>query len=460
MLILQSRSKDFTLLSKLVSIMFVITRFEYSHSIINNYLEIILMKTTYSLTILFLFHLFSVTSFAQGEAAVPFLLLNPSPSLSAMGATGTALPTEDPFGFLWNPAQLGYTSQTNNLSFIFYPSKLEWAPQFNLDLELKAIAFNVGYNFKDVIGIPISFGFGYSNPEFDYGTFYKTDENGNIIGEFEAKDYYNAYSFGLGVDYFVQLSVGYSIKDVTSILSDQPTGEEEGSGKAETTVNDFGILLNVPVIKLIDDMMQVQLDENLNAFPTFNFSLGYSKSNIGDEISYIDSAQADPLPRMDRLGYGILTGFDLVSDNFRINAFNLSFTVEADDILVARNETESYYQSTLSDLDFWKNIVQIEGDEKIVSRTGTKLEFVETVSLHFGHFSGRGYDQRKTNGYELRAKGLLKLCAMWAKRPITDFLRDHVDIRYYNTNYFADHELGTKMTGLALYVHNLNELFE
>jgi len=368
------------------------------------------MKTTSFLTILFLFNLFSNKSFAQGEAAVPFLLLNPSPSLSAMGATGTALPTEDPFGFLWNPAQLGYTSQTNNLSFIFYPSKVDWAGVN--DLLWKGIALNAGYNFKDLIGLPVSFGFGYSNPEFDFGTFVRTDENGNVIGTIEAKDYYNAYSFGLGVDYFVQLSIGYTIKDVTSILSDQPTGEEQGSSKAETTVNDFGILLNVPVTKLIDDKLQVQLDENLNALPTFNFSLGYSKSNIGDEISYIDAAQADPLPRMDRLGYGISTGFDLVSDNFRINAFNLSFTVEADDILIKQDSTGSEYQSTLSDLKFWKNIVEIEGDDKIVSHAGTKLDFVETVTLNFGHFSGRGFDMRETNGYEIRAKGLLKLCAL------------------------------------------------
>jgi hypothetical protein len=317
------------------------------------------MKQIAFIIIALLFVLTHYKSFAQGEAAVPFLLLNPSPSLSAMGATGTALPTEDPFGFLWNPAQLGLTSQTNNLSFIFYPSKLEWIPTFNLDLELKAIALNAGYNFKDLIGFPLSFGFGYSNPEFDFGTFVRTDENGNILGEFEAKDYYNAYSFGLGVDYFVQLSVGYTIKDVTSILSDQPTGEEQGSGKAETTVNDFGILLNVPVTKLIDDKMQVQLDENLFAQPKFNFSLGYSKSNIGDEISYIDSAQADPLPRTDRLGYGISAGFDLVTNDFKINAFNISFTVEADEILIKRDSTGSEYQSTLSDLNFSKNIIQI-----------------------------------------------------------------------------------------------------
>jgi len=419
------------------------------------------MKTTSFLTILFLFNLVSVTNFAQGEAAVPFLLLNPSPSLSAMGATGTALPTEDPFGFIWNPAQLGYTSQSNNLSFIFYPSKLEWLPVFNLDLELKAIAFNAGYNFKDLIGFPLSFGFGYSNTNFSYGTFVITNPGGpNPVGTFEPEDYYNAYSFGLGIDYYVQLSIGYTIKDVTSILSDTPTGADSLRISAETTVNDFGILLNVPVVKLIDDEMQLQLDESLYAKPTFNFSLGYSKSNIGDEIYYFDPAQADPLPRMDRLGYGISTGFDLVSDNFRINAFNLSFTVEADDILITRDSTgNSEYQSTLSDLKFWKNIVEIEGDDKIVSHAGTKLEFVETVSLFFGHFSGRGFDERTTTGYELRAKGLLKLCALWAKDPITYFLRDHIDIRYYNTDYFDYHPLQTKMTGLAFYVHNLNELF-
>ena len=192
--------------------------------------------------------------------------------------------------------------------------------------------------------------------------------------------------------------------------------------------------------------------EDLNGKPTFNFSLGYSKSNIGDEIYYIDPAQADPLPRTDRTGYGLSAGFDLISDNFRINAFNFSFTVEAEDILINSDSTGWEYESTLSDLKFWKNIVEIEGDDKIVSRAGTKLEFVESVSLYFGHFSGRGYYSETTNGYELRAKGFFKLCALWAKDPITDFLRDHIDIRYYNTNYFEYDFTETKMTGLALYV--------
>ncbi len=406
------------------------------------------MKTTSFLTVIVFLLNFAVKSYAQGEAAVPFLLINPSPSLSAMGATGTALPTEDPFGFLWNPAQLGYTSQINNLSFIFYPSKLEWIPAFNADLELSSIAFNTGYNFKELIGFPLSFGFGYSNVELDFGTAW-----GGI-------DSYNAYSFGLGIDYYVELSLGYTIKDVTSIID--PDSGEPGEIKAERTVNDIGILLNVPVIKLIKNNLVLPINGSLKGKPTFDFSLGYSKSNIGDEIYYIDPAQADPLPRMDRTGYALSAGFYLIADNFKINAFNISFTVQADDILVTRDTTgHSEYQSTWSDLNFWKNIVMIEGDEDIVSRTGTKLEFVESFAYYFGHFSGKGYpDARETNGYEIRAKGLFKLWALWVKDPIADFFRDYFDIIYYNTNYFNDSWAETKMTGLALYVHNLNELFE
>jgi hypothetical protein len=418
------------------------------------------MKHIRSLIFVLFFCLFQLNSFAQG---VQFLQVNPSPSLSAMGATGAALPTNDPFGFLWNPAQLGYNSLHNNLSFIFYPTPVDWIPAFNLDIELNALAFNAGYNFKNIIGFPLSFGFAYSNPEINFGEYIVRDEQGQPIGSFESKDYYNAYSFGFGMEYFVQLGFGYTIKNVTSNLAVGPIGEQEIMGTAETSVNDFGILLNVPVIKLIDKNLLLPLDEGLNCKPTFDFSLGYSKSNIGDEIEYNTfPGQADPLPRLDRTGYGLSAGFDLISKNLSLNLFTISFTSEAEDILVTSDENGNWeYQSTWSDLNFWKNVVMIEGDEDIVSRTGTKLEFVESFAYYFGHFSGCGYpDPRETNGIEIRAKGLFKLWALWAKEPITDFFRDHFDIIYYNTNYFANHPFETNMTGLAFYVHNLNELFE
>lgn len=319
------------------------------------------------------------------------------------------------------------------------------------------MAFNAGYNFKDFIGFPLSLGFGYSNTEINFGEFQRGGYD-----EFpgESKDYYDAYSIALGIDHFVQLNLGFTIKSITSELAANFIGGEAVMGKGDRTVTDFGVLVNVPVLKLINENLQLG-SEPINILkPYFDFSLGYSKSNIGDKIYYIDVAQADPLPRMDRIGYGISTGLNLVSDNFQIKTFNLAFTVEADDILVSRDSTGEWsYQFTLSDLKFWKNIVNIEGDEKIVSHAGFKIDLFETISLSNGHFSGRGFNERKTNGYELRAKGLFKLWSFWANDPITDFIRDHIDIRYYNTTFFAENEFETKMTGLAIYLQNLNELF-
>ena len=400
----------------------------------------------------------NITIFPQGEAAVPFLLINPSPSLSAMGSTGTALPTDDPFGFLWNPAQLGHTSQTNNLSFIFYPSKIDW---LGLDLiELNSLAFNAGYNFKDLIGVPLSLGFGYSKVKLNFGEFIITGPNDPVpLETYEAEDYYNAYSFGLCFDFGAQLSIGYTIKNITSIIGGFSPYEELAALEAKSTVNDIGILLNIPVLKLINDKMLADINEKVSAYPRFDFSLGYSKSNKGDYFYYIDKNQADPLPRMARLGYGISTGFDLAVNDFRFNAFNLSFTVEADDILISRGFNNSGQWKYEDDFDFWENVILIKGSDNVVSHAGTRLDFAETFSYSFGHFSGRGFDERKTNGFELKAKGLLKLIAMWTENSITNFVKDHLDIRYYNTNYFAGLDFETKMTGVAIYIHNLSELF-
>lgn len=417
------------------------------------------MKTKIILAFVIISFIFSSRIFSQGESAIPFLVLPLSPSQMAMGATGTALPNDDPFGFLYNPAQLGNSSRTNNFSFAFYPSKVEWLKNFGADIELKGYAFNLGYDLTEEIGFPLSIGIGYARAEMDFGTFYTP------MGSSKSRDYYQAFSVGVGVDYYVQFSIGYTYKDVTSILADMPTANETNRASTETTVYDFGFLLNVPVLKLIDE--NFTFGETLKLKPDLNFSLGYARTNVGDFVHYIDPAQADPLPRTDRLGYGINFGMDLIEDRLEINTINISFTVEAEDILVGtkwtgQDSTSRFtkeYQSTLSDLKFWKNIINVEGDEKIVSRAGIMFDFFETLTIYDGHFSGRGYDVRETKGIGLRAKGLFKLYAYWANHPVTDFLAEHIDIRYYDTDYFSGHWLETNIKGLSIHIQNFNSLF-
>jgi hypothetical protein len=418
------------------------------------------MKNCIGSLILILTFAIQNVSFSQGEAAIGFLIVPVSPTQTAMGAAGTSLPTDDPYGFLLNPAQLGYTSQSNNLSFIFYPSSVNWLGFEGL--AVSGVALNLGYNFKNLVGIPLSVGFGFANPELNFGEFIRTGEGDPTpISSFEAKDYYYAYSLGIGVDYYVQFNAGITYKSITSILGPQifGVGEEQSSGKAKVSAIDYGLLLNVPVIRLIDDNFTLDIFENVPSIPFLNISFGLSKTNIGDEVYYIDPAQSDPLPRSARLGYGISTGIDLQFAETNVNIFDLAFTVDAWDILIERDGMgKTEYQSGLGDIDFGKHVIQIKGDDKVVSHAGLQISLLETLVIRNGHFNGRGFHDRKTNGTEIRAKGLLKLLDNFTSDPTMKFIADHFDVRYYNSNYFADDLLETKITGIALVINGFEFL--
>lgn len=78
------------------------------------------MKKLAGSIIIAIFLSFNSNLIAQGEAALPFLSFPTSPMNASMGSVGTSLPTDNVYGFLYNPAQLGYTSQFTNFGFQFY----------------------------------------------------------------------------------------------------------------------------------------------------------------------------------------------------------------------------------------------------------------------------------------------------------------------------------------------------
>ena len=231
-----------------------------------------------------------------------------------------------------------------------------------------------------------------------------------------------------------------------------------GSGEANTGVFDFGFLLNIPVIKLIDDEANLELFENVPSIPFFNFSIGYSQLNIGDEIYYIDPAQADPLPRTARLGYGLSTGIDLKIEEMILRALELGFTVDAEDILVTRSmdttgRSKLEYQSFLGDIDIGRNIIQMKGDENVLSRSGFRLDLIETLNVTWGKYSGRGFGSLKTNGIVIRSKGLLKLLDKFTSDPTMNYIANHFDIRYYKSTYNIDNWDERNFEGIALVIN-------
>ena len=163
------------------------------------------------------------------ETAVPFLTFNPSPQQNGLASTGVSIPNDDPFGFYYNPAMLGYSSQHNNITTQFYPSKIEWLNQEIY--EYNSYAFNIGYNFvKELNGINLGVGLGLIHTNFD--------SNNNLI--FGQHEYYSAFGFGASIDYRVIISIGLTIKSVSSTYS-RIFWENDYTGK--TTTFDYGILL-------------------------------------------------------------------------------------------------------------------------------------------------------------------------------------------------------------------------
>jgi len=398
--------------------------------------------TKYFSFLLLLF--FIKPAYGQGEAAVPFLVLQQSPLLHGAGQIGTAIPMKDASGFYYNPAQLGYFSQENNLSLFFMPQKTKWLGNYFLDLSFQSFGIAVGYNFKkDDNDLPLSIGVGYLHNKLDYGDYF---------GPKQSYDAFDCFSVGASYDYYLLFNLGMSIKSYTSILPESPTESEIGFPSASGTAFDFGAMITAPFSKLLLNDYKFNLDEKSVLKPKVDFTLGYSLTNVGKKIYYIDPAQADPIPRTARLGYSFNFALEL-SDNWvkKLNVVDYSFTAEAEDILIKRDSLgNTEYQNFLGDINIGKHLIELKGDQSVVVHRGHILRLFETIVIISGRFNGNGFDNRKTNGIGLSSEGLFKLLNTSINNPVINYLTNHFVLEYYDTNIFVDSGFDTNLKGLVL----------
>lgn len=401
------------------------------------------------LSFLFLINTSSFTN-AQGGTAISSLNLHPSPRSTGLGWTGVSNPTDDPLGFYYNPAMLGYSSQHNNISVEFNPGANDWTSL--ADFKYSNYGFNLGYNFKNLLkGLNLSAGAGFIHSKFDFGDSFIS--NG-------AYDSYNAFGFSAAVNYYILISIGVTYKDINSQTAiGFPFSRIY---KLDATALDYGIHLGVPVIKLIDDKFSFELSENSKLKPVFNYNLGYSRLNIGDEVYYIDPAQKDPLPLTARLGHTFRFGIDYKGKNIFINLINYDLILEAQDLLVERETFSSpgfSYQGIFGDIEFWKHLVQLKGDENVVVHKGHSISLVETVTILLGSFHGRGYQfYPKTNGLLFSTKGLFKWLNNELETDVINYLSKHFDVRFITSTIF-DGEGGLETDLYSISLHFMNFSF-
>ncbi len=306
-----------------------------------------------------LFGLVQKATYAQGEAAVPFLLLAPDSRGGAMGESGTGL-ADNSAAIFWNPAGIAFL-RGSEVSI----THSNWLPQFHLDLFYDYLTYR---QYIPSISGSVTSSITYMN----FGEFVRTGpDSPTPIGTF------NSFDAALTLGYATQLSddwgVGFNFRIIHSRLSDQPTANEQGSGVATTVSFDVAGMWRPG--KLVLPL----LDSNIGG----DFSVGVNLSNMGPKIYYIDRAQADPIPTNFRLGFA----YQIFHDKYN----SLLYTLDFSKLLVSKDSTTSkeFYQAIF---DSWTDRPFNEELRSIQTSMGVEYWYGEPGNFLFALRAGYFYE--------------------------------------------------------------------
>ena len=150
---------------------------------------------------------------------------------------------------------------------------VNWLPELADDIYYEFFSYVQNIPEWGTVGGNITF--------LSYGKIERTDASGISLGDFNAFDI--ALTLSYGTPLTSNLSGGISTKVIYSHLSSIGTGSEKGSGTSTGLALDIGLLYKFHP----------------------RWTLGMAVTNLGPDVSYIDVAQADPLPR--NLAIGVAT---------------------------------------------------------------------------------------------------------------------------------------------------------
>jgi hypothetical protein len=275
------------------------------------------MKTIFRLLMVSIMVLgFQHVTNAQGEAAVPFLLLAPDSRAGGLGESGAGL-ADNSAAIFWNPAGLAFQSGTE-LSI----THSNWLPQFNLDLFYDYLTYR---EYMEDISGTVSASITYMN----FGEFIRTGEGSpDPIGTFRSFD--AALTLGYATKLSPDWGLGFNFRIIHSRLADKGAGDEQGKGVATSVSFDVGGMWRPT------ELVLPWIDYDMGN----KFSIGANLSNLGPKIYYIDRAQADPIPTNFRLGFA----YRIFEDEFN----SLTYTLDFSKLLVSRDSSgnsKEFYQA-------------------------------------------------------------------------------------------------------------------
>jgi hypothetical protein len=306
---------------------------------------------------------------AQGEAAVPFLLLAPDSRAGGIGESGTGL-ADNSAAIFWNPAGIAFLSGTE-LSI----THSNWLPQFNLDLFYDYLTYR---QYVEDLDGSVTASITYMN----FGEFIRTGpDSPEELGRFRSFD--AALTLGYATKVHNDWGLGFNFRLIHSRLSDQPTAEEQGKGVATSVSFDVGAMWRPE--RLVIPFIKEDIGNKL--------SIGFNLSNLGPKIYYIDRAQADPIPTNFRLGFA----FNLFDDEYNSLIYTLDFSkllVSKDTVTGASKEFYEALFTAWADRPFREEMRDIVTSTGLEYWYGTPGDFLFALRTGF-FYEDPSYGNRK-----------------------------------------------------------------
>jgi hypothetical protein len=242
----------------------------------------------------------SVNAQLGGKYAYEFLELPTGSRVAALGGSLVPIFDKDLSLAISNPSLLN--SQMNNY-ILFHVSN------YHTDIKYGTVA--IAHTFKNGINTMAAIQY------LDYGNFIKTDENGYILGQFDAKDY--AYKLSVSKQIFDKIHVGSTVKFVSSRLE---------------TYKSYGVLFDAAVsyvdtanrftASLVAENMGFQIkpySEGNNEPLPLNLQLGFSKKFahmplrvmiVAQHLNVLDYTYQDPAKQNQNIfGSGTQTNYTI-----------------------------------------------------------------------------------------------------------------------------------------------------
>ncbi|MDP8238873.1 MAG: PorV/PorQ family protein [Candidatus Hatepunaea meridiana] len=281
-----------------------------------------------------------------GGATAIFLLIPAGVRSTGMGDAYTAV-AEDASAVWWNPAALAFIQRSEIGSM-----SCNSLPGYHLpDLYLLNRDF-----FHHIRGVG-SVGGNYTY--LDLGESLRFNELGQVL------EYFHTYELAVTGAYGIQVSenlaFGAAAKYIYSHLSDRGAGQEKGDGTASGVAVDLSMLYRY----------------SLN--PQARIQFGANLANMGPKMSYIDRAQADPIPTNLRMG----TAFIIQHEDY----FKVTLSAELEKGLTTRNSdgsTDPFYKAIFTS---WCNdggIFSKDEINELITHFGFEVWAMDILALRYG----------------------------------------------------------------------------